>query len=87
MRQSLYGWIMQGCESNPEAIEKKLSGMTLYLDIDNGGFSKIRGTFLEIPIIRIVMYWGPLILGNCQLGHCNSTMPAPWGGGQASPKS
>ena len=31
-------------------------------------FPKIRGTFLGVPIIRIVicwvLYWGPLILGN-----------------------
>ena len=32
------------------------------------GFPKIRGTFVGVPIIRIIvfwgLYWGPLILGN-----------------------
>ena len=32
------------------------------------GFPKIRGTFLGIPIIRIVVFWGldwgPLVLGS-----------------------
>ena len=32
------------------------------------GVSKIRGTFLGAPILRIIifwgLYWGPLILGN-----------------------
>ena len=32
------------------------------------GFPKIRGTFLGVPIIRTIvfwgLYWGPLILGN-----------------------
>ena len=36
------------------------------------GFPKIRGTFLGVPIIRIIvfwgLYWGPLILGNYHLG-------------------
>ena len=35
------------------------------------GFPKIRGTFLGVPIIRIVifygLYWGPLIWGNYPL--------------------
>ena len=35
------------------------------------GFPKIRGTFLGVPIIRIIvfggLYWGPLIWGNYQL--------------------
>ena len=35
-------------------------------------FSKIRGTFLGVPIMRIIvfwgLYWGPLILGNYQIG-------------------
>ena len=31
--------------------------------IDIWGFPKIRGTFLGVPIIRIIVYWGPLILG------------------------
>ena len=33
-----------------------------------GDFPKIRGTFLRVPIIRIIvfwgLYWGPTILGN-----------------------
>ena len=36
------------------------------------GFPKIRGTFLGFPIIRTIvfwgLYWGPLILGNYQIG-------------------
>ena len=36
------------------------------------GFPKIRGTLLEIPIIRTVvfwgLYWGPRILGNYHIG-------------------
>ena len=36
------------------------------------GFPKMRGTILEIPIIRIIvfgcLYWGPLILGNYHMG-------------------
>ena len=35
------------------------------------GFPKIRGTFLGIPIIRTIvfwgLYWGTLILGNCHI--------------------
>ena len=34
-------------------------------------FPKIRGPFLGVPIIRIIvfwgLYWGPLILGNYQI--------------------
>ena len=36
------------------------------------GFPKIRGTILGVPIIRIIvfggLYWGPLVLGNYQIG-------------------
>ena len=36
------------------------------------GFPKIRGTFLGVPIIRTIvfwgLYWGPLILGNYHVG-------------------
>ena len=36
------------------------------------GFPKIRGTFLGVPIIRIIvfwgLYWGSLILGNYHVG-------------------
>ena len=39
------------------------------------GFPKIRGTFLGVPLIRIIvfwgLYWGPLILGNYHI-ICNS---------------
>ena len=35
------------------------------------GFPRIRGTFLKVPIIRIIvywgLYWGPPILGNYQI--------------------
>ena len=27
-------------------------------------FPKIRGTILGVPILRIIVYWGPPILGN-----------------------
>ena len=34
----------------------------------NSGFPKIRGTFLEVLIIRMIvfwgLFWGPLVLGN-----------------------
>ena len=37
-------------------------------------FPKIRGTILEVPSIRVIvfwgLYWGPLILGNYRLGKC-----------------
>ena len=36
------------------------------------GFPKIRGTFLGVPIVRIIvfwgLYWGPPILGNYHIG-------------------
>ena len=39
--------------------------------IPKWGFPKIRGTFLGVPIIRIIifwgLYWGPCILGNYQM--------------------
>ena len=35
-------------------------------------FPKIRGTFLGVPIIRAIifwgLYWGPLVLGNYHIG-------------------
>ena len=31
------------------------------------GFPKTRGTLLGVPIIRTIVYWGPLILGNYQI--------------------
>ena len=38
------------------------------------GFPKIMGTFLGVPIIRSIvfwgLYWGPLILGNYHVGCC-----------------
>ena len=38
------------------------------------GFPKIRGTFLVVPIIRLIVFWGlywcPLVLGNCQAASC-----------------
>ena len=41
-------------------------------------FTKIRGTFLGVPIVRTIvywgLYWGPLILGNYHIG---STTLAP----------
>ena len=41
-----------------------------------GGFPKIRGTFLGVPIIRIIvywgLYWGPHILGNYHFGNRSS---------------
>ena len=37
-----------------------------------GGFPKIRGTFLGVPIMRFIvfwgLYWGPPILGNYHMG-------------------
>ena len=47
----------------------------IYICICIWGCPKIRGTFLGVPIIRIIvfwgLYWGPLILGNYQLPHIN----------------
>ena len=34
---------------------------------ENLGFPKIRGTILRVPIIRILVYWGPPNLGNYHL--------------------
>ena len=50
----------------------KIEGFrTKSLDVSEmfiGGFPKIRGTILGVPIIRTIvfwgLYWGPLILGN-----------------------
>ena len=40
----------------------------MYIHVSIWGFPKIRGTFLGVPIIRTLVfwgpYWGPLILGN-----------------------
>ena len=37
------------------------------------GFTKIRATFLGVPIIRTIVFWGlhwgPLILGNYHIGN------------------
>ena len=42
--------------------------LRLYRGLQGLGFPKIRGTFLGVPIIRTVvfwgLYWGPPILGN-----------------------
>ena len=39
-----------------------------FFDASHVGFPKIRGTFLGVPIIRTIvywgLYWGPFILGN-----------------------
>ena len=32
-----------------------------------GGVSQ-RGTLFGVPIIRTIVYWGPLILGKCHIG-------------------
>ena len=32
------------------------------------GFPKIRGTFLGVPMIRIILFWGPVVLGNYHIG-------------------
>ena len=53
------------------------------------GFPKLRGTFLEVPRIRIIVYWGlhwgPLVLGNyhivCSLGEA-LTLPTDFPGRQ-----
>ena len=45
------------------AHHKEVLGWYRYM-----GFPKVRGTFLGVPIIRTIMfwglYWGPLIVGN-----------------------
>ena len=44
-------------------------------------FPKIRGTFLGVPIIRTIVYWGlfwgPLILGNFQIPQNRSNFATP----------
>ena len=46
------------------------------------GFPKIRGTFLGVPIIRIIifwgLYWGPSILGNYHLTKIRPTTVSSW---------
>ena len=43
------------------------------------GFPKIRGTFLGVPIVRILVFWGldwgPLILGNYHMVRCHHRGP------------
>ena len=42
------------------------------------GFPKIRGTFLGVPMMRTIvywgLYWGSLILGNYPIGIMQKTM-------------
>ena len=49
--------------------QTSLPGLDRFLKM---GVSKNVGTFLGVPIIRIIvywgLYWGPLILGNYQIG-------------------
>ena len=45
-----------------------------------GGFPKIRGTFLGVPIIRIVIYWGSM-LGSPYLGKLPYQVPGTQGNG------
>ena len=44
-------------------------GISRFFGLVKRGFPKIRGTFLGVPIIRTIvywgLYWGTLILGNC----------------------
>ena len=46
-------------------------------------FPKIRGTFLGVPIIRIIIFWGldwgPPILGNYHLRNSYKVHPRPFG--------
>ena len=48
--------------------EDALRSLAIELVVTVCGFPKIRGTFLGIPIIRTIvywgLYWGSLILGN-----------------------
>ena len=41
------------------------------VQVNKWGFPKIRGTFLGVPIIRIIIFWGlhwgPPVLGNYQV--------------------
>ena len=49
------------------------------MSTDTWGFPKIRGTFLGVPIIRIIifwgLYWGPHILGNYHI-HSHAAIEA-----------
>ena len=44
------------------------SGFIGNMTIQGLGLPKVRGTILEVPLRRIIVYWGPLILGNCHIG-------------------
>ena len=55
-------------------MEKKMENemeTELYRGLQGFGFPKIRGAFLVVPIIRIIIFWGldwgPLTLGNYQM--------------------
>ena len=37
-------------------------------------FPKIRGTILGVPILRIIVFWGPPILGNYHIGMMEKKM-------------
>ena len=49
-------------------LEWKLGLGVVYADL---GFPQIRGTFLGVPIGRIIIFWdlhwGPPLLGNCHI--------------------
>ena len=49
-------WDLPKTDPGPGRVSKAAEGKTRLLA--NRGFPKIRGTFLGIPIIRTVVYWG-----------------------------
>ena len=58
-----------GLQKMAQKIADALEGLLKFVHALYGGFPKlIRGTFLEVPIIRVIifwgLYWGPSILGN-----------------------
>ena len=59
------------CWCTPMNLHKIQSSISFSMFASIWVFPKIRGTFLGVPIIRIViylgLYWGPLILGNYHL--------------------
>ena len=65
--------LMMGCVNLVRHLSKTDLGLAFVSTFSEKmwGFPKIRGTFLGIPIIRIIvfggLYWGSSILGNCHV--------------------
>ena len=62
------GRVGKECHNEPyTALEGDPRSLHTSVRVSYVGFPKIRGTFLGVPILRIIvfwgLYWGPLILG------------------------